>query len=170
MSNVKEVWKDIDGFEGIYQISSKGRVKSLSRKQSTKERVRVFSMSPSGYMRMVLSFNNKRVTISAHREVAKAFIPNPNNLSTVNHIDFDKTNNCIENLEWASYKENINHSKKHGRRFHKPVIQRSIDGEFIKKWYSAYSVEKELGYFSTLISRCCLGKQKTHKGFKWEFA
>lgn len=165
-----EVWKDIKGFEGVYQISSKGRLKSLSRKQSVKEKIRTFSKSPNGYMRMVLSFNQKRLTISAHREVAKAFIPNPENSETVNHIDFDKTNNCVENLEWCSMKYNINHSKKHGKNYHKPVIQMSLDGDFIKEWSSAYAVEKEMGYFSTLISRCCRGKQKTHKGFKWEFA
>lgn len=167
---MSEQWKDIEGFEGAYQISSLGRVKSLPRKQSRTERTRPFSPAPNGYLRMVLSFNGKRLTISAHREVAKAFIPNPNNLETVNHIDFDKTNNTVENLEWNSTIQNVGHNLKHDRHYHKPVIQRSINGEFINKWSSAYSVEKEKGWFSTLISKCCLGKQKTYKGFKWDFA
>ncbi len=164
-----EIWKDIKGFEGAYQISSMGRVKSLVRKFNKTEKIRAFSTAPNGYLRMVLSFENKRKTISAHREVAKAFIPNPKNKETVNHIDFDKTNNCVENLEWASPQENIQHSCDNDVHFHKPILQKDLKGNIIRKWKSAYSVELELGWFSTNISRCCLGKKKTYKKFKWEF-
>lgn len=164
-----EVWKDIKGFEGAYQISSMGRVKSLPRKQSRKEKIRVFAKAPNGYLRMVLSFENERRTISAHREVAKAFIPNPQNLETVNHIDFDKTNNCVENLEWVSHKENIQHNCNYDKNYHRPILQKDLNGNIIRRWKSAYSVELEKGWFATNISRCCNGNKRTYKKFKWEF-
>lgn len=164
----KEEWKDIVGFEGFYQVSNLGRIKSISRRNK-KERIRVFYPAPNGYLRLVLSVNNKRKTISAHRSVAEAFIPNPNNWETVNHKDFNKNNNCSNNLEWLPISLNIRHSCINGRHFKKPINQFDLKGNFIKEWGSAYQVECELGYFATLISRCCRGAQKHHKQYIWRF-
>lgn len=166
---LNEIWRDIRGFEGFYQVSNLGRVKSLKRRGCNKERIRVFAPAGNGYLRMVLSANNYQRTISAHRAVAEAFIPNPSNLKTVNHKDFNKKNNCVENLEWVSHKDNILHSCNSGRHYHRPVQQLTLAGHLLKKWESAYKVETELGYFSTNISRCCRGKKKTYKNFKWRF-
>lgn len=164
-----EEWRDIAGFEGYYQISNLGRVKSLKRGRCSKEKLRVFAKAPNGYFRMVLSVGNVRKTISAHRAVAEAFIPNPMGFETVNHIDFDKSNNSVGNLEWVSVQDNIGHACQHGKHYRKQVVQCDLQGNPIKVWESAYKVEQKLGYFSTLISRCCRGKQKTHKGFIWKF-
>ena len=165
----EEVWKDIEGYEGYYQVSSHGRIKSLKRGWRSREKIRVFSKAPNGYYRMVLSANNIRKTISAHRAVAEAFIPNPHNYETVNHLDFDKSNNNVNNLEWASMKENTRHACINGRHYRKRVVQCDLSGSPIRVWESAYKVELDLRLFSTLISRCCRGKQKKHGGFIWRF-
>ena len=163
-----EVWKDIQGYEGLYQVSSLGRVKRLPR-GNKKERIRVPRAANNGYLYVVLSKENKAHTIRFHQEVAKAFIPNPLNLKSVNHKNLDKTDNRLCNLEWMSIMDNIHHARENGRNSRKPVLQCDLDGNVIRKWKSAYHVEKELGYFCTLISRCCRGKKKTYKGYKWRF-
>ena len=103
-----EIWKDITGYESLYQISNKGRIKSLQRfvtskngsKQLIKEKIRKTSVTTAGYEYVVLSSNGKCKTLLIHRLVAESFIPNPNNLECVNHKDENKSNNCVDNLEW----------------------------------------------------------------------
>lgn len=162
-----EIWRDIIGFEGVYMVSNYGRVKC--RHNSHREILRTPCRAPNGYMRLVLSNKGRRLTISVHREVAKAFIPNPNKYDTVNHKDFDKTNNAASNLEWLPLKDNVLHAKNNGRNNRKPIAQYTKCGNLIKVWDSAYEVEKTLGFFATLISRCCRGIQKSHKGYIWKF-
>lgn len=162
-----EIWCDIQGFEGVYMISNYGRIKH--RQNSHRETLRIPHPAPNGYLRLVLSYQGKRVTASVHREVAKAFLPNPNGFDSVNHIDFNKTNNSVSNLEWLPIKENILHAKENGKNNRKSVGQYLKDGTLVRVWASAYEVEKTLGFFSTLISRCCRGIQKSHKGFVWKF-
>ena len=118
---------------------------------------------------MVLSVKNKKRTVSVHRMVAEAFLPKHDNSESVNHKDFDKKNNHVENLEWLSISLNVQHACKNGRHYRKPVQQISKSGELIKEWESAYAVEKQLGFHSTLISRCCRGRQKSYKHFIWRF-
>ena len=165
----KEEWRDIQDFEGFYQVSNLGRVKSLKRGRK-KERIRVFATAPNGYLRMVLSAKNFRRTISGHRVVAAAFIPNPSNYGTINHKNFDKTDNCVSNLEWASIQQNIKHACDNGQRFRKAIQQLDLSNRVIKEWESAYRVQLELSYFATNISRCCRNKQKTYKNFKWRYS
>lgn len=112
-----EVWKDIEGFEGCYQISNKGRVKSLARRCGTvlkKETIRKLSYTHDGYTKIRLIGNGKDVTTRIHRLVAKAFITNIENKETVNHKDGNKRNNCIENLEWMDRKEQLYHAYENG--------------------------------------------------------
>lgn len=97
----KEEWKDIVGYEGIYQISNLGNVKSINKNSIMKP-----SKLPKGYLQIGLTKNGKRKYTSIHRLVAKTFIPNPNNLPCVNHKDCNTSNNNISNLEWVTHKEN----------------------------------------------------------------
>lgn len=163
------MWKDIPDFEGYYQISNYGRIKSLARSKGFKEKIRILRAQSNGYLYTVLSANNKRKTVRPHRLVAQCFIENPFFKKTVNHKDLDKTNNYIANLEWNSIQENITHACTNGRRYRKPILQLLLNGDVVSEWGSAWEVQTKLGYFSTNISRCCLGKKKTYKGFKWRF-
>ena len=163
-----EEWKDIPNYEGLYQVSNLGRVKSLAR-GNKKERIRIPAKARNGYLYIVLSKNGVQHTIRIHRVVAEQFIPNPNNYETVNHKDFDKNNNSCSNLEWMPMGDNIRHAKDNSIGNNKPVLQYTLDGEFVREWHSAYRAGKELGFTSELISKCCRGKQHEHKGFIWKF-
>ena len=109
-----EIWKDIKGYEGLYQISNKGRVKSLGNNKTKKEKI----LSPGkhkGYFYVSLYKNRKEKKYSIHRLVAQAFLPNPDNLPVVNHKDENKLNNNVENLEWCTQEYNVNYSSSNGR-------------------------------------------------------
>ena len=101
---MEEIWKDIEGYEGLYQVSNLGRVKSLERIYKNRKS---FSITNKGYYRMPLYKNGKQKCHHIHKLVAKAFILNPENKPTVDHIDRNKQNNCVDNLRWATYKEQI---------------------------------------------------------------
>lgn len=117
-----ELWKPIKGYEGLYQVSSKGRIRSLKRTKKNKwggiiqvkERVLANGISGQGYINVLLYNNGNRRTYKAHRLVAEAFISNPDNKPHVNHIDGNKENNSIENLEWCTIKENNIHAYSSG--------------------------------------------------------
>ena len=117
----QEIWKPIVGLEGIYEISSLGRVKSLSRLYNTgnklaqrikEENILKPKASKVGYLVVTLSMGTRkdRKTVKVHRLIANAFIPNPKNKPQVNHIDGNKINNSISNLEWSTAKENVHHA------------------------------------------------------------
>lgn len=107
-----ELWKDVTDYEGLYQISSHGRVKSFAW---GKEKIIKQHAESSGYSQVTLRKNNKRKHFLVHRLVAKEFLPNPKLYKEVNHKDVDKSNNFVDNLEWCSRRENIMHSIKMGR-------------------------------------------------------
>lgn len=111
---MQELWLPIEGYEGYYEVSNMGRVKSLSRpvensQRNVKEKFNKFHLKRDGYHSVLLSKNKIKKTIQLHRLVAKAFLPNPENKRVVNHIDGNKLNNCISNLEWVSSRENSCH-------------------------------------------------------------
>jgi hypothetical protein len=114
VKSMNEIWKEIDGYDGIYEVSNKGRVKSLARfdlqGHKLKERILRPAVNSSGYCTVCLSKGGHRRLFTVHRLVAQTFISNPENKPSVNHIDGDKTNNATTNLEWNTYLENMRHA------------------------------------------------------------
>ena len=164
-----EIWHDIEGYEGLYQISNKGRVKSLYKGS---ERILKPRLNSSGYYFITLCNDSVSKQFQLHRLVAQAFIPNLYNKPQVNHLDENKLNNCVNNLEWVTAKENNNYGTRNeritGRPFI-PILQYSKDGEFIKEWPSALEVKRVLGIHNTSIIQCCKGKYKSSGGFVWKY-
>lgn len=116
---MEEKWLDIKDYEGLYQISNLGKVKSLEKKagfSNRKERILKQHLDKDGYVKVYLCKNNKVKFLSIHRLIAEAFIPNPNNLPQINHKDENKANNKIENLEWCTCKYNINYGTRTKRQ------------------------------------------------------
>jgi aspartate carbamoyltransferase regulatory subunit len=107
---MQEIWKDVDGYEGLYQVSNTGEVKSLGNDASRKEKILKNFLMPTGYYSVILCKNRKIKRFYVHRLVGLAFIPNPTNKATINHIDGKKGNNLYSNLEWCTQKENIRHA------------------------------------------------------------
>ena len=166
---MEEIWKDIEGYEGLYQVSNVGRVRSFKYK---KERILKQGITRKGYKSVILYTNNSPKHYTIHRLVANAFIPNPDNLPQVNHKDENKTNNCMENLEWCDGKYNVNYgtgNKRRARTQSKKVLQFKPDGTFVKEWESAMAVERNLGFAHTHISDCCRGKYAHAYGYIWKF-
>ena len=174
MENNEEKWKDVKDYEGHYQVSDKGRVKSL---KFGKERILKPRRDGGGYLQVDLCKNGNKKWCLVHRLVAQAFIPNSNNLPQINHKNEDKTNNSVQNLEWCSSKYNNNYGthiqrineKNTNGKLSKPVHQYTLDGKFIKEWKSTMDVKRNLGYVNQDISACCLGKQKSAYGFVWRY-
>lgn len=185
----KEIWKDIPGYLGYYQISSLGRVKSLERtiqyspsKKYPNGRTVVLKskiMTPctdgKGYKFVQLFINNKFRSKKIHRLVAECFISNPNNLPQVNHKDENKQNNAIDNLEWCSLIYNVNYGtgkyrKTLNRRI--PVVQYTLDDKIVREYESATSAAKILNKTqgsARQILQTCRGVYKTMFGYKWKF-
>lgn len=179
--DTEEIWKDIKGYEGIYQVSNKGRVKSLERdiickngvKRHYKERIMKGSLDMDGYLYVGLG-NNKgeRKFLWIHRIVATTFIPNLDNKPQVNHKDEVKTNNFVENLEWMTCKENVNygtHNERMAKALSKSVAQYTRDGELVKVWQSTNEAGRQLGIGQSNISAVARGKRKTCGGFVWKY-
>ena len=164
-----EIWHDIEGYEGLYQISNKGRVKSL---KCGKERILRPGINIYGYMFVCLYHDNVKKCFKLHRLVAQAFIPNPENKPQVNHKDENKLNNCVNNLEWSTAKENSNYGTRNERITGRPficIIQYSKDGIFIREWLGALEVERVLGINNRNINACCKGNRKSAGGFVWKY-
>lgn len=176
----EEIWKDIKGWEGLYQVSNLGRVKSLPRFRKTqsgyvsKERIlrpRVCGKDRE-YLAVSLNKDNYIKQKRIHILVAEAFIPNPNNHTEINHKDENKGNNCVENLEWCSRSYNVNYGKRiEKQRAHliKKVAQYDLNGNLLNVYDSFYDAAKAVGGNSANISHVVKGDNKTHKGFIWKY-
>jgi len=180
-----EVWKDVKGYEGLYQVSNMGRVKSLERtvirkngkKQTIRERILKPIVGQDGYLLVNLyDSSGKRKSFYAHRLVCETFLDNPENKPCVNHIDENKTNNVVSNLEWCTYKENNNYGTRNARiakanvkNKSKPVGQYIRDGELVKVWQSTMEVQRQLGFDNGVISKVARGKRKTAYGYVWKY-
>ena len=156
--------KDIKGYEGLYGITSCGKVWSYYSKKFLKPWV-----SRSGYLCVNLHKDGKDKNYSIHRLVAEAYIPNNENLPEVNHKDENKTNNCLQNLEWCNHKYNQNYGTINERISNSkkiPILQYTLDREFLREWPSATDVGKK---DSTNIINCLKGRTKTAYGYVWKY-
>lgn len=181
-STSSETWKPVVGYEGLYEISSMGRVKSLKRtiiakngtRMEVEEKLLAQSTITGGYLSVCLSDHGECRSYPVHRLVAMAFIPNPKNLSDVNHKDEDKTNNSVENLEWMTHKENLNYGTYKERMalaVSKPVCQ--IDkktGVIIAIYPGQKFAEEATGICSGTISNVCRGIGRSAGGYYWKFS
>lgn len=172
-----EIWKNVVGYEGLYQVSSIGRVKNTKKNKLLKQRFR-----GKGYLAVSLNKNGCFKDYYVHRLVAEAFIPNLDNLPQVNHKSEVKTDNRVDNLEWCTVSYNINygtrgkraainrnlnrnlgHKGKNPRKIH----QYTLDGCFIKTWNSSKEIQISLGFYYKCIQKCCRGIYKQSYGYRW---
>lgn len=192
---MEEIWRDVPDFEGYYEISNLGKVRTKARKV-----VRFFKYNyhtlpikakilkihiQRGYACVCMYKDGKMYNKQLHRLLAKAFIPNPNNYPIINHKDGNKLNNSLDNLEWCTYKHNCNEayrlglnyiSEKHlkhirelGLKSGKKVAQLDLNGNVVKIYNSSRQASLELGISQGNISLCCNGKRRTTNGFKWKY-
>lgn len=187
-----EVWKDISSFEGLYQVSNLGRIKSIERvvyygdrHHAISEKIKKGTIKDRGkqkglgYMVVALYKDNKSHMRYIHRLVAEAFLPNALNKETVNHKNGDKTNNSVSNLEWMTYSENNEHAINAGlasydnrkNESNKSIAVRQYDlqGNFINSFPSMREAERQTGCDATRIGKCCKNGKLTCGGYHWSY-
>lgn len=154
---IKEIWKDIPNYEGLYQASNLGKIKSLYRNKI---------LSPckdkDGYLKVLLYKNKKRKNISVHRLIALTFLDNYDNFPVVNHKDENKQNNRVDNLEWCT----IFYNNRYKRT--KKINQYDMNKNFIKQWESARDIQRELNFDHSNITTCCKKNIKMY-GYYWSY-
>lgn len=163
-----EIWKDVVGYETLYQVSNLGRVKSLGNDKTKKEKILKLEKRKTGYLQAHLSKNGKTKLIYVHRLVAKSFIENPNNLEQINHKDENKGNNNVNNLEWCTPKYNINYGTRLSKMSN-PVLQIDENDNIIAEYESIRCAARMLGVHNQNIQSCCAGKLKTAYNYKWKY-
>ena len=162
-----EIWKNIQGYENLYQVSNLGRIKNIKTNTIKSQQIR------NGYYSVRLFKEGKGKHFNTHRLVAIAFIPNKENKKQVNHIDGNKLNNNVINLEWVNQSENMNHAYKNNliKPYTHKIIQYDKNMNFIKEWNSIAEVEKELNINHSNIVTVC--KQNTNRkyagGYIWRY-
>lgn len=182
-----EIWKDIKGYEGYYQVSTLGNVRSCTRTITRKSKlgntynavlkgkILPISLDGSGYPKVNLNKDSKHKNKHIHRLVAETFIDNsnPTTLTEVNHIDENKLNNSVDNLEWCDRKYNNHHSlitETLNEAKKKSVLQFSKSGELLREFSGVREAARELGLKTHKhISECCNGKAKTAGGYYWKW-
>lgn len=167
-----EQWRDIIGYEGLYQVSDLGRVKALNYHREGRECVLNYWKTSGGYLVVGLCKDGKRSRCLVHRLVAEAFIPNPDGYKEVNHIDENKANNSVTNLEWCDTNYNINYGTRNervGKALSKPVFQYTKDGTLVKSYPSGMDAMRRTGYSNANIAFCCNGRYKQAYGYLWSY-
>ena len=165
-----EIWKDVKGYEGFYQVSNFGRVRSLHFNHTNQCRILKPQTMNKGYQRVELGFCGKSKKYLIHVLVAQAFIPNYSEKLDVNHKDENPSNNKVSNLECLSRKENALYSiNKHPERQHrKSIIQMDLKGNVITVWESILRASKELKIDRSSISQCLKGVYTHAGGYRWK--
>ena len=171
---MQEIWKDVKGYEGLYQVSNYGNIKSFPRTgtRTKEERILRKSINQNGYYCVTLYKDGRSKTKNVHSIVAEAFIKNKYNFSSVNHKDENKTNNNVENLEWCTHKYNMNYGTANERRSNTEkikIIQYDLEDNFIKEWHGIKYTSKKLKISTANIISCCKGKRKTAGNYKWKY-
>lgn len=173
-----EIWKEIEGYDGFYEISNLGRCKTHravgTGKYTSEARLLKPVKCTNGYLEYQLSKDGKRKCHMAHRLVAQAFIPNPCNKKEVNHLDECITNNIVSNLEWTTSKENANYGTRNERSLknhnYNKIIQLTLDGEYVTTHENAKEASKSVNLTTaSCIVRCCKKQKKQSKGYKWMY-
>lgn len=187
---MKEIWRDIPGYKGQYQVSNFGSVRSLARYRGAnggrfwqEERALKKTVKSTGYEQVGLCRGNRSIPTLVHRLVASAFVPNPSRKPQVNHKDGNKANNHVKNLEWVTSSENGQHAYRvlghepwhkgifgKGHPKSRAVIQKTLAGEFVKKWDCMMDAQREAGFRTDGICRACKGIYQQYKGHLWEYA
>lgn len=161
-----EEYRDIIGYEGLYQVSNLGNVRNFRTKKVLKG-----GCDLGGYRIVSLRKNNIQKTKTVHRLVAKAFIPNPDGLPCINHKDENKLNNNVENLEWCTYQYNNNYgtfTERRVKKRYKKVQQYDMNGNFIKEFTGLVNAQKETGINRNNITSVSKGKRNHAGGYKWK--
>lgn len=174
---MNEIWKDIPGYAGQYRVSNHGNVFSSKSNKFLKP-----TISNTGYAHVQLYDEHRYAVVNVHRLVADAFLPNQNRLPEINHIDGDKLNNHVDNLEWVSRSDNQKHAIKSGLRTPSPkirnadcysvsgkiILQYSVQGDFIRAWDSFSEAAHAYDCSVSTISSCVCGKIRSCRGFIWK--
>jgi hypothetical protein len=176
-----EEWRDIVGYEGYYQVSSCGRVRSVDRKIKTgrgyischvKGKIMKIKVHRTGYLEVSLSINGKSKTHKVHRLVSAAFIPNPQNHKEVNHKDENKANNNVDNLEWCTSKYNANYGERNRKSAlarSKGIVQIDARGIAVAKYDSLTNAGKSVGGNAQGVFLCANNIIKKYKGYIWKY-
>ena len=183
---MKEVWKDIKNYEGLYQVSNLGRVRSLDRYIETfiKNQIGRYKCTKfykgyilkqqtyQGYKCVQIHTNGQYKWEKVHRLVAETFIPNSNNLPQVNHIDGNKENNKVDNLEWCTHSENIKHAYNNNliNHYKRKIKQYDLQGNFIQSYSSIIEASKNSNVSNSQIYNVIIGKLKQTGGFVYRKA
>lgn len=183
--NMEEIWKDIEGFEGLYQVSNLGRVKHLQGYNHKKEFVLTPYLDDKGYFHVSLSKENKIKKRLVHRLVALTFLDNHRQCKEVDHINGVRNDNRVENLRWCTRKENCNYplyrenSSKDGCWMYqrnlelhpraRKVGQYDMNGILIQVWLTAKEAEQKTGIKRSGICQCCKGYRNSAGGYKWKY-
>lgn len=173
---MEEIWKPVRGYEGRYEVSNFGRVMSLNYRMTKQSKLMSPSINSDGYACTTLTKDGKGYSKRVHRLVAEAFIPNPLEYPEVNHIDEDKLNNHVDNLEWCTREHNVNHGSGNERRSSSQVNgSKSVGVKALSKSGSIAHIFVSLqeaqrkGFSAGNICECCKGKRNYHKGFMWRY-
>lgn len=195
MSNNIEIWKPVVGYEGLYEVSNLGNVRSLNYRHTNTVKNLSLSLSKYGYFQVKLWKNCKGKVLAVHRLVAEAFVPNPDNKPEIDHINTIKTDNTIwlnedgsvnydkTNLRWVTKKENMNNpltikdlskiriGNENAKSIYRAVLQYTKDGKLIKEWASMNSAARELKISRSGIWSCCNGRNrcKSYGGYVWRY-
>lgn len=181
----EEQWADIPGYEGLYQVSDMGRVRSLRNNTRIKDKMYLImkqKLDDKGYFRVNLYKNKSPKTFLVSRLVAQTFIPNPENMPMVGHNNDIKSDNRVTNLYWTNALENNHHNGKYDQFIKERNLKMNIIVDKLSKpvkgtnlstgdevYYKSTQDASRNGFDNGKISLCCRGKRNSHKGYKWEY-